>query len=87
MALYDRSSAPVCHDSRPCFGRDEYRDQRRCRVLNGGYQADGECPFCKPEQFYTNGKHYPINPLIKPDKPETRDRRKKKGVTADVAEG
>lgn len=49
--------APPCHDSRPCFGRTEYRDTKRCRILSETGYVDGKCPFCKPTQDTNlNGK-------------------------------
>lgn len=39
--------APICHDSRPCFGKTEYRDQKRCTILSTAGYRDGKCPFCK----------------------------------------
>lgn len=39
--------APMCNDPRACFGKKEYRDQKRCRILTETYPEGVECPFCK----------------------------------------
>ena len=37
----------ICHDTRPCFGRDG----RSCIILNETYPKDGDCPFCKASRL------------------------------------
>ena len=44
----------TCKDSRNCFAKH----CGKCSLLNEVY-PDGKCPFCKEEQFMTNGKYYP----------------------------
>ena len=44
------SLSPDCHDSRPCFGKMENINKRKCRILIDANYKDGECPFCKPIQ-------------------------------------
>ena len=44
-----------CHDSRPCFGRN---DKGLCKVLAETYEGN-RCPFCKPDRIETQGRLYP----------------------------
>lgn len=39
--------APICHDSRDCFGKEAYRNTYKCTVLAVTGYKDGKCPFCK----------------------------------------
>ena len=51
-----------CPDTRECGAALMHGGVRFCKALNEVYKHDGDCPFCKPEMLYTNGKYYPINP-------------------------
>ena len=50
MGLVFDLLSPDCHDSRPCFGKMENINKRKCRILIDANYKDGECPFCKPIQ-------------------------------------
>ena len=52
-----------CNDSRPCFGKERGARVYMCNVLKeaAAPYKDGECPFCKPQAEYTNGRYYPID--------------------------
>lgn len=50
------TSFETCKDSRNCFAKQ----CGKCKLLKKVY-PDGECPFCKEEQFMTNGKYYPYS--------------------------
>ena len=54
-----------CKDKRPCFGRKDSKgsDTGLCHVLDG--QDKYPCAFCKPDQFYTDGKYYPPPAKVK----------------------
>ncbi len=53
--------AMKCYETRKCFGQVSPRTGMRmevCFVLTTTY-PDKECPFCKPDRYFTNGKFYP----------------------------
>ena len=66
-----------CFDTRPCFAKNKRSSGRcTCSILNASYINDGECPFCKPEQFVTDGKFYPPDIYLQICK-EAKNRHKK----------
>lgn len=66
---------PVCPELKKCYGKEFLHGAQRCTILRRLSQDDirelglphykdfytnpGECPFCKENRYYTNGKYYP----------------------------
>lgn len=53
----------ICGDSRPCFAKHYNNTTHRhfCNCLSSPdvpVYKDGDCPFCKPLHYMTNGKEY-----------------------------
>lgn len=63
----EQQKEPRCIDTRPCFAKSNEKDEvdakgkkiMRCTCLTRSYKKDGQCPFCKPRQEWTNGVFYP----------------------------
>ena len=66
---------PVCPELKKCYGKEYLDGAYRCTILRrlsqddirylgvppykDFYRYSGECPFCKENQYWTNGKYYP----------------------------
>lgn len=59
MAKAIENKLPICNDTRDCGMSTLKFGPRKCMCLDITYKKDGECPFCKPDKAYTNGKWYP----------------------------
>lgn len=66
-----------CIDTRKCFGkRKERNGEYYCRILTPdskcfdkrAYESDGDCPFCKKDNRFTNGTYYPHRDFYRREK-------------------
>lgn len=66
-----------CVDTRKCFGKRKGRNgEWCCRILTPdknsrdkrAYESDGDCPFCKKDNRFTNGVFYPHRDFYRKEK-------------------
>ena len=48
----------TCIDRRECFARG---CRGGCTILTKTYPESGQCPFCKPDPYVTDGVRYKYN--------------------------